>query len=154
MSFARGVVLATSSKRRRGVPSPSSEEAHRRMVATRGRDTLPERELRSELHRLGLRFRVHRRIVPGARRQVDIVFGPARVAVFVDGCFWHGCPLHGTSAKSNAAFWREKIATNKRRDADTNRRLGSEGWRVIRVWEHEDAQRAAAKIAGVVRSRR
>jgi len=141
-------------RQRRGVPAPSSEEAHRRMVATRRADTGPERQLRSELHCLGLRFRLHRQVVRGVRRQVDIVFGPARVAVLVDGCFWHGCPKHGTMAKANAAFWSEKIAANKRRDVDTNRRLTEEGWRVIRVWEHEDPARAAQRIARVVERRR
>jgi DNA mismatch endonuclease (patch repair protein) len=117
------------------------------MVATRGRDTRPERELRSELHRLGLRFRVHRAVVPGVRREADVVFAAARLAVFVDGCFWHGCPDHGTMAKANAAFWREKIETNRQRDADTDARLRASGWRVLRVWEHEDARAAARRVA-------
>lgn len=124
------------------------------MVAARRRDTRPERELRSELHRLGLRFRLHRPIVPGVRRQADVVFGPARVAVFVDGCFWHGCPIHGTAAKANADFWRDKIATNKKRDADTDARLAAAGWKVLRVWEHEEPVDAARRIARAVRRRR
>lgn len=124
------------------------------MVSNRGRDTRPERELRSNLHSLGLRFRLHRRVVPGVRREVDIVFGPSRVAVFVDGCFWHGCPIHATSAKSNAAFWRRKIEDNKRRDSDTNARMRAAGWKVIRVWEHEDSQKAANRIRKVVLERR
>lgn len=123
------------------------------MRATRRMDTAPERSLRSQLHRLGLRFRVHRPVVPGVRRQVDIVFGPTRVAVFVDGCFWHSCPLHGTMAKSNATFWRRKLADNERRDRDTDRRLSRAGWRVVRVWEHEDPRVAAGRIARVVRRR-
>lgn len=124
------------------------------MIANRGRDTRPERALRSRLHLLGLRFRLHRKIVPGRRRQADIVFGPARVAVFVDGCFWHGCPKHGTAAKANAEFWRKKIAVNKERDADTNRRLRRAGWKVIRVWEHQNLATAANAIACVVEKRR
>lgn len=142
--------LAKSS-RRPGVPPPSSEAALGRMRAARRRDTRPELELRSELHRFGLRFRVHRGIVPGVRRQADIVFGPARVAVFVDGCFWHSCPLHATRAKANAAFWRAKLAENCRRDRDTDARLRTAGWRVIRVWEHENARAAARRIARAVR---
>lgn len=124
------------------------------MTSTRQQDTKPETLLRSELHRLGLRYRLHRPVVPGVRRRPDIVFGPARVAVFVDGCFWHGCPQHGTSAKANAKFWREKIATNQRRDFDTNIRLQRAGWKVVRIWEHEDPEDAAARIARVVTKRR
>lgn len=135
-------------------PPPSSEQARRRMVATRGRDTRPERELRSQLHRLGLRFRIHQAVLPGIRREADIVFGPARIAVFVDGCFWHGCPQHRTMAKANAAYWQEKIETNRRRDADTNARLRADGWRVIRIWEHEDPSVAARRIARAARGHR
>jgi DNA mismatch endonuclease (patch repair protein) len=139
---------------RPAVPAPSSPEARRRMLATRREDTAPERRLRSSLHRLGLRFRVHRPIVPGVRRKADIVFGPSRVAVFVDGCFWHSCPTHGTAAKANANFWRKKLRDNQRRDADTNARLKAAGWKVIRVWEHEKPKVAARRIAAAVRRRR
>lgn len=132
-------------------PAASSEEARRRMQANRGRDTGPERMLRSALHRLGLRFRLHRPIVPGVRRRPDVVFPSARVAVFVDGCFWHGCPRHGTQAKANAAFWTDKIATNRRRDVDTDRRLREAGWQVVRVWEHEEPDVGAKRVAQVVR---
>jgi len=76
-----------------------------------------------------------------------------QVAVFVDGCFWHGCPEHGTWPKSNIEFWREKIETNRRRDLDTNERLKAAGWEVVRVWEHENPDAAAERIAGLVRSR-
>src|SRR5215207_4342941 len=123
---------------RKGVPEASSEQVARRMRATGRRDTAPEVALRSELHRLGLRYRVDRSPVLGVRRRADVVFGPARVAVFVDGCFWHGCPIHGTWPKKNADFWRDKIETNMRRDTDTDRRLEEAGWLVIRIWEHED----------------
>jgi DNA mismatch endonuclease (patch repair protein) len=85
------------------------------------------------------------------RRQVDIAFGTARVAVFVDGCFWHSCPLHATTAKANAAFWRAKLAANQRRDRDTDRRLKHAGWRVVRVWEHENARTAAKRVAKMIR---
>ena len=129
-------------------PPASSESVRRRMQATRSIDTPPEVALRSELHRLGLRFRLHRELIPGFRRKVDIVFFRARVAVFVDGCFWHGCPLHGTLPKStHRDFWAEKIDRNRRRDRDTNRRLETLGWLVIRVWEHEKPKAAAEYIA-------
>ena len=139
--------------RRPGVPAPSSEDARKRMVAVRGADTGPERRLRSELHRLGLRYRLHRRVIPELRRQVDIAFGSARVAVFVDGCFWHGCPDHGTQAKANAEFWRSKIEENRRRDLDTDTRLRAIGWKVIRIWEHESPAVAARRVAVEVHRR-
>lgn len=123
------------------------------MVANRGRDTKPERALRSALHSRGLRFRVHRRLLPGVRREADVVFGPARVAVFVDGCFWHSCPTHGSSAKANAKFWRNKLKTNRERDADTDARLRAAGWLPLRVWEHESPATAADRIAKIVRNR-
>ncbi len=140
-------------KRRPGVPLPSSEDAHRRMKATRQRDTAPEVKLRSELHRLGLRYRVDACPIPGWRRRADLVFHRARVAVFVDGCFWHGCPIHATWPTANAGFWRDKIETNRRRDCDTDRVLELAGWLSVRVWEHEDPAAAATRVAGIVRSR-
>jgi DNA mismatch endonuclease (patch repair protein) len=85
-------------------------------------------------------------------RRVDIVFTRAKVAVFVDGCFWHGCPDHCVQPKANAAWWRTKIETNQRRDADTNLALAALGWRVIRVWEHDDVEAAAERIAHAVES--
>jgi len=122
------------------------------MASTRGRDNDWERSLRSALHRRGLRFRIHCRIVEGTRRSVDIVFPGPRVAVFFDGCFWHGCPKHGTWPKNNAAWWREKIETNICRDRDTDRRLISSGWRVVRVWEHEAIDTAADRISVAVKA--
>lgn len=89
------------------------------MARQRARDTSTELALRRELHRLGLRYRVHRQPLPEVRREADVVFGPSRVAVFVDGCFWHGCPDHATLPRSNAEFWRTKIEGNRTRDADT-----------------------------------
>ncbi|MEA2381596.1 MAG: mismatch endonuclease, patch repair protein [Solirubrobacteraceae bacterium] len=120
------------------------------MRAQRERDTGIEREIRSRLHARGLRFRVHRRLLQGSRREVDVVFPGARVAVFVDGCFWHGCPEHGTWPRNNAEFWRRKIEDNVRRDADTNARLEADGWTVVRVWEHESPAEATTRIAAVV----
>lgn len=126
----------------------------RRMSRQRRRDTEPERVLRSLLHRMGLRFRVHRRPVVGLRREADVVFGPARVAVFVDGCFWHRCPDHGTFPKANGGWWDTKLAANVARDQDTDRRLAEAGWTVVRVWEHEPPEEAAVRVADVVRRRR
>jgi DNA mismatch endonuclease (patch repair protein) len=120
------------------------------MRAQRERDTGIERAIRSLLHARGLRFRVHRRLLAGSRREVDVVFPGARVAVFVDGCFWHGCPEHGTWPRNNADFWRRKIEANVRRDADTNTRLAADGWTVLRVWEHEAPAEAASRIAAAV----
>ena len=122
------------------------------MRSQRQRDTAAETALRSLLHRHGLRFRVHYAL-PGLRRRADIAFPRLRIAVFADGCFWHGCPEHGTWPKQNADWWREKIEGNRRRDADTDSRLEAQGWTVIRVWEHEEAEAAADAIAHVVSGR-
>lgn len=120
------------------------------METQRTRDTAPEKELRRRLHALGLRFRVDQAPLPGVRRRADVLFGAARLAVFVDGCFWHGCPEHYVAPKKNAEFWRDKIAGNKVRDSETDKLLRSGGWRVVRVWEHEDMTEAANHIAGLV----
>nr|WP_241799124.1 very short patch repair endonuclease [Acidithiobacillus caldus] len=126
--------------------SPSSPEASRRMARVRQRGTDVEIELRRALHALGLRYRLQVPLSRKPRRVADIVFIGARVAVFVDGCFWHGCPLHATWPKENAGFWRAKIEANRARDADTTRRLRELGWEVIRVWSHEDPVEAARLI--------
>ena len=108
------------------------------MQLQRERDTGPELALRRRLHALGHRYRVDLAVVPGApRRRIDLAFTRARVAVFVDGCFWHGCPEHGVRAHDvNGWYWPEKILGNRRRDADTDERLLAAGWAVVRVWEH------------------
>jgi DNA mismatch endonuclease (patch repair protein) len=106
--------------------------------------------VRRELHRRGLRYRVELSVLPGVRRRADVVFTRAKVAVFIDGCFWHRCPIHATSPKANAAFWAEKLTANQARDRDTDQRLLAIGWRVVRVWEHEDPVAAAQRIADVV----
>ncbi|WBQ07815.1 very short patch repair endonuclease [Kribbella sp. CA-293567] len=124
------------------------------MSRQKSRNTGTEVALRRALHALGMRYRIHRRPVRGVRREADVVFGPARVAVFVDGCFWHGCPLHATWPKNNAEFWKTKIEANRRRDADTNSRLLAAGWLSLRVWEHESVESAAARIRSVVDERR
>ncbi|UUV36330.1 very short patch repair endonuclease [Amycolatopsis roodepoortensis] len=124
------------------------------MSRQKSRDTKIEVELRRALHAAGLRYRVHRRPVKGVRREADIVFGPSRVAVFIDGCFWHGCPEHATWPKTNADFWRTKIETNRRRDLDTDHKFAEAGWLVIRIWEHEALPAAVDKIHEVVQQRR
>ena len=122
------------------------------MQSTRSRDTPAEVALRRELHRRGLRYRVDHPPLPGLRRRADIVFTRPKVAVFCDGCYWHGCPDHGTWPKANADWWRQKIEANKRRDRDTDARLAAAGWTVIRVWEHDDTALAAEQIAERVRA--
>ena len=98
-------------------------------------------------HRRGLRFYVDRAPLPGVRRRADLVFPRRRVAVYVDGCFWHRCPLHATDPKNNAEWWADKLAGNVKRDRDTDSRLAAAGWTVIRVWEHEDPITAATRVA-------
>lgn len=137
----------------RAVASSDSTPAVRAvMQGNKGRDTRPELAVRSAVHALGLRYRVGVRPLPQMRRTADLVFPGAKVAVFVDGCFWHGCPSHHRPAKRNSEFWAAKIEGNIARDADTNRQLALAGWRVVRVWEHEDAEAAAASIRLTVRS--
>jgi len=136
------------------VSSALDETVSARMRAQRERDTGTERAVRSALHARGLRFRLHQRLLPGLRREADLVFRGARVAVFIDGCFWHGCPEHATWPAANAEFWREKIETNRLRDRDTDARLEAQGWAIVRVWEHETPTRAADRIEQLVRGRR
>ena len=133
---------------------PRSSSASGRMSRQATRDTAPEMRLRRRLHALGLRYRVHLRPLPGVRRTTDIVFTRAKVAVFVDGCFWHSCPEHRTAPAANEAWWAAKLARNVERDLDTDRRLTAAGWLVVRVWEHEDPAQAGARVAEAVRSRR
>ena len=129
----------------------SDETARLRMQRQRLRDTRPEVEIRAELHRRGLRYRVDYRPLAHSRRRADIVFTKLRIAVFVDGCFWHGCPQHGSlPKKSKREFWQTKIATNKRRDKDTDRQLKEHGWKVLRFWEHDNPVDAANKIEKMV----
>ncbi|MEU8379550.1 very short patch repair endonuclease [Streptosporangium sp. NPDC048865] len=123
------------------------------MKANRNRDTKPELALRSAVHRLGLRYRVDASPLKGLRRRADLVFTKARVAVFSDGCYWHGCPDHYRAARHNNEFWSDKIAKNQARDRDTDVQLLSAGWLVIRIWEHEDPAEAAARIAHVIHNR-
>lgn len=129
---------------------PSSAEASRRMAKVRQKGTEAELALRRELYRNGLRYRVSFEVLKKPRRVADVAFPGLKLAVFVDGCFWHGCPEHASWPKQNADFWRHKIETNQERDADTGSRLVALGWRVIRIWEHESPVDAARKVSAVV----
>ena len=123
------------------------------MKSNRRRDTKPELAIRSLLHAAGLRYRVD--FAPlGGRRRADIVFTRSRVAVFVDGCFWHGCPLHATYPKRNSEYWLPKLQRNINRDRETDEQLRSSGWIVVRYWEHEPPVEVADRIEDLVRSRR
>ena len=124
------------------------------MTACRSRDTRPEKALRSAVHRLGLRYKVAVRPIPEIRRTADLVFFRQKVAVFLDGCYWHGCPTHYIPSHSNVSYWSERIDANKRRDIETNLLLIEAGWFVIRVWEHDDIRVAAAAIEAAVRQAR
>ncbi|MEV8430386.1 very short patch repair endonuclease [Streptomyces chartreusis] len=132
----------------------SSAAKRRNMQAVRSRDTKPELLVRRLVHANGLRYRVAARPVPSLRRTADMVFRPAKVAVFVDGCYWHGCPEHYVSPKTNSGYWSDKVARNIARDRDTDRQLENAGWLVLRYWEHASAQASAAEIIRVVRARR
>lgn len=134
-------------------PAASSGAALSRMKAQRQRDTKPEIALRKALHRLGLRYRVDRRVLPGVPSRADVVFTRAMVAVFVDGCFWHGCPLHATWPASNAEWWRAKIKANRMRDRAIDDRLTAAGWCVVRSWAHEPSDDVAQRVAALVRER-
>lgn len=117
------------------------------------RDTKPERYLRSILHRRGLRFRVDYRPLADSRTRADIALVRHRIAIFVDGCFWHGCPLHGTMSKTNSAWWRDKLRRNRQRDRVATKKLKREGWTVVRFWEHHDAAMCADVISELVLTR-
>lgn len=151
----QGVALPDSTLEAAGKESwASTVDVRASMRGNRSRDTKPELRLRSYLHALGLRYRVSVRPIPSIRRTADVVFSSARVAVFVDGCYWHGCPDHYRPAKRNTEFWSEKIEANRRRDAETDRLLEESGWTVVRVWEHDDLFNSAQAVAELVRAKR
>jgi DNA mismatch endonuclease (patch repair protein) len=135
-------------------PIPSSPEVSRRMSRVRTADTDPELRLRRVIHSRGLRYRIHRRPLTTLRCQPDIVFGQARVAVFVDGCFWHGYPTHASWPKANGGWRRDKIQRTRDRDAATTGELVANGWFVLRFWEHEDPVVAADTVEEVLAERR
>jgi DNA mismatch endonuclease (patch repair protein) len=131
----------------------SSAAVRKVMQGNRSRDTIPELAVRSAVHRLGLRYRVSARPLPHLRRTADLVFRPARVAVFVDGCYWHACPDHHHMPAVNVDYWTGKVARNVARDRDTDEQLLAAGWQVLRFWEHEDPLHCAATVADAVRAR-
>ncbi|WP_093477387.1 MULTISPECIES: very short patch repair endonuclease [unclassified Streptomyces] len=132
----------------------SSAARRRNMQAIRSRDTTPERLIRRLVHAKGLRYRVAARPESALRRTADMVFRPAKVAVFIDGCYWHGCPEHYVSPKTNPGYWSDKVARNMARDRDTNERLRAAGWLVLRFWEHQSAEECSEAICQAVISRR
>lgn len=121
------------------------------MRANRGRDTKPELLVRRLVHAAGLRYRVNARPLSDSRATADLLFTKAKVAVFIDGCFWHGCPDHHRPSTKNAQFWRDKIEDNKERDTRTTRTLAAAGWTVVRAWEHEDPNEVATRVIRTVR---
>lgn len=134
------------------VPPPSSQAARAVMRGNRSVETKPERALRSALHRRGLRFRKNARPDRSLACRADIVFHGARIAVFVDGCFWHRCPIHGIRPVTNRSYWDAKIDRNVNRDRRNDATLTSAGWVVIRIWEHEPVEAAASRVELAVRS--
>lgn len=135
------------------MPIASSPNVSARMSRHPRRDTLPELAVRRLLHRRGLRYRVDACPEATSRRRADIVFPRARVAVFIDGCYWHGCPTHCRPSGRNLTWWRSKIETNRRRDVDTDAMLTASGWTVVRAWSHDDPQIVADMIERAVRSK-
>ncbi|MEV3946439.1 very short patch repair endonuclease [Streptomyces halstedii] len=129
---------------------PSSPSVSARMSRQARRDTAPEVAVRKLLHASGYRYRLNERVPHMSRRTIDIAFTRAKVAVFLDGCFWHGCPDHATRPKSNAEWWRQKLDKNMARDAETTAHLVSEGWTVLRFWEHQPPSQVAEVVAEVV----
>lgn len=115
------------------------------------RDTTPELAVRRLLHAAGHRYRLNVRVPNMPRRTIDIAFPRAKVAVFLDGCFWHGCPEHATHPKSNAEWWRQKLDRNMARDRETTEHLTAAGWTVLRFWEHEAPGDVAARVARVIK---
>jgi DNA mismatch endonuclease, patch repair protein len=132
-------------------PAPVTEGRSRNMQAIRRTNTKPEVTLRSALHRLGYRFRKDLRIAAGERWvRPDIVFTRARVAVFVDGCFWHACPEHGRQPGVNQWYWSPKLAQNVSRDRLNDSALEHNGWRVVRIWEHVPIEAAVDLVRGAI----
>lgn len=131
-------------------PIPSSAAVSARMSRQGSRDTAAEIAVRKLLHAAGLRYRVNVPVPGMPRRTIDIVFGRAKIAVFLDGCFWHGCPQHATQPKSNAEWWRTKLDKNMARDRETTEHLEAQGWTVLRFWEHEATPEVAANVMDAV----
>lgn len=149
----RSCIVGTMSHSTEAGSWASTPGRRRNMQAIRSRDTRPEMAIRRALHRLGLRYRVAIAPEPSLRRRADIVFTKARVAVFIDGCFWHGCPTHGRKRfNHNVDYWPAKIKTNMARDRDTTEQLRQAGWTVMRFWEHEEEKKVVEAICCTIRT--
>jgi DNA mismatch endonuclease (patch repair protein) len=135
------------------IAEASSATVRSRMQRQARRDTRPELQLRRSLHALGLRYRVNYTVPGMSRRTIDIAFTRARVAVFVDGCFWHACPEHATWPRANGEWWEEKLRQNVRRDRETDAHLRNLGWVVVRVWEHAEAHDALGDVVDALPAR-
>ncbi|MEP9415803.1 very short patch repair endonuclease [Gordonia sp. VNQ95] len=135
-------------------PEPLDETVRQRMKSQRRRDTEVEMEIRRRLHAVGLRYRVDYRPESSLRCRGDIVFTRAKLVVFIDGCFWHGCPDHATAPKNNSNWWREKLEANKFRDRRNTDALVGLGWEVLRFWEHDPPELVVASIVRSLDSRR
>lgn len=128
----------------------SSPGNRRSMLGNRGKDTSPELAVRRLLHRTGLRYRVDVRPIQQLRRKADVVFPRKKIAVFIDGCFWHACPEHFAWPKSNVEYWQKKIGGNKARDIETSAELESQGWTVLRYWSHDPPEAIAHDVQRAV----
>lgn len=147
--------MVEGESRGRAAPSvswASTPAVRASMRSNRGRDTAPEMVIRRRLHALGLRYRVSVRPLVNLRRTADIVFTRRRVAVFIDGCFWHGCPEHYQAPANNGSFWAAKVVANRSRDLDTDARLREAGWLPLRFWEHEVRSDPDAVVTEIIRS--
>lgn len=135
-------------------PPASSQIVSRTMKRVRGKDTAPEMAVRRELFASGVRYRVHYRPLGGGigRATIDIAFPRLKVAVFIDGCFWHGCEVHGSLPKANRAWWESKLKANKERDGRVRAVLASVGWTVLSYWTHEQPGQIASNILSVVKA--
>ena len=135
-----------------GRPEPTSAQVSQQMANVARRDTRPELELRRELHARGMRYRVDARPHSALRGRADILFRGAKVAVYVDGCFWHSCPEHGVLPKGNREWWQTKLKATVLRDRATEMTLRDLGWTVLRVWEHEKSTDAADRVQAAVKN--
>lgn len=143
--------MTVSREPRLSAPRDVDPVVSARMARVRSRDTKPELRVRRELHKRGRRYFVDRAVLPG-RRRPDLVFPRARVAVFIDGCFWHACPEHLRPSRTNSEWWADKLRRNVERDRQADFDLAAAGWAVVRVWEHEAASSAADRIEAVLRT--
>ncbi|MFJ8508114.1 very short patch repair endonuclease [Streptomyces avermitilis] len=134
--------------------TPSSPGVSARMSKQLSKNTGVELAVRRLLHAAGMRYRVEYPVPGMPRRRIDVAFPGAKVAVLIDGCFWHGCPQHATQPKANADWWRTKLDRNMARDRETTEQLLAAGWTVLRFWEHEAPEAVAARVAEAVRRRR